>query len=232
MKNKSAIYTVLLAGLLFPLIYNCTKEDTTNSDQTPGTVTDIDGNVYHTVTIGAQIWMVENLKTTKYRDGSVIPAVSDSATWRNLSTGAYSNNSVDVSNSATYGRLYNWYAVNDNRKLAPVGWHVASDTEWTTLTTYTGGTSSGGKLKETGITHWLTPNTGATNETGFTALAGGQRSDTGANLNSIGKYGYWWTSTESGTDIAWPRGLSYNDTGVGRFSYHKPYGMSVRCIKD
>src|SRR5665647_3709784 len=147
MKIKTMIYTVLLAGLLFPLLNNCKKEATTDPDQTSGTVTDIDGNVYHTVTIGTQVWMVENLKTTKYRNGDPIPNVTDNIAWGALTTGAYCNYNNDTNNSITYGRLYNWYAAN-NRNIAPSGWHVPTVAEWTILITYVGGKSVGGdKLK-------------------------------------------------------------------------------------
>ncbi|MCB9001260.1 MAG: fibrobacter succinogenes major paralogous domain-containing protein [Bacteroidales bacterium] len=167
-----------------------TKITTTN-----GTVTDIDGNTYITVTIGNQVWMAENLKTTHYNDGTAIPNVTDGNEWAALTTGAYCWYSNATAYKDTYGALYNWYAVNTG-KLAPTGWHVATDAEWTTLTTYLGGESvAGGKLKETDTTHWASPNTGATNETGFTALPGGYRGRGGA-FGGIGGYGYWWSATE------------------------------------
>jgi uncharacterized protein (TIGR02145 family) len=146
----------------------------TTTDVETNTVTDIDGNIYHTVTIGTQVWMVENLKTTKYRNGDPIPNVTGNA-WAALTTGAYCWYNNDAATyKATYGALYNWYAVADSRNIAPTGWHVPTDAEWTTLTTFLGGESvAGGKLKETGTNHWTSPNTGATNETGFTALPGG-----------------------------------------------------------
>ncbi|MBI5010148.1 MAG: fibrobacter succinogenes major paralogous domain-containing protein, partial [Bacteroidia bacterium] len=137
-------------------------------------VSDIDGNVYQTVTIGTQVWMKENLKTTKLNDGIALPNVIDNAAWAALTTTGYCwyNNDATTYKS-TYGALYNWYAVNTG-KLCPIGWHVPSDDEWTLLTTFRGGYSvAGGKLKETGTLHWTSPNTGATNETGFTALPGG-----------------------------------------------------------
>ena len=140
-----------------------------------GTVVDIDGNVYNTVTIGTQVWMVENLKTTKYRNGDAIPNVTGNASWVALSTGAYCWYNNDAATyKATYGALYNWYAVGDSRNIAPSGWHVATDSEWTTLSTFLGGESiAGDKLKEIGTSHWLSPNTGATNSNGFTAFPGG-----------------------------------------------------------
>jgi len=145
-----------------------------------GTMTDIDGNVYETVTIGTQVWMAENLKVTHYRNGNTILHIIDWFSWFTL-TGAYCEYDNDVNNVAVYGRLYNWYAVNDSRYIAPVGWHVPSDAEWLTLVDYLGGdTVADGKMKEIGTTHWVSPNTGATNESGFSALPGGYR-DYGGN---------------------------------------------------
>jgi len=137
------------------------KDDNNNPTTTAGKVTDIDGNVYDTVKIGTQIWIIENLKTTKYNDGTSIPMVTDSAAWINLTTPGYCwHKNTSASYKNTYGALYNWYAVNTG-KLAPKGWHVPSDAEWTTLITYLGGDSiAGGKMKETGMSHWFSPNTG------------------------------------------------------------------------
>jgi uncharacterized protein (TIGR02145 family) len=199
-----------------------------------GTMTDIDGNVYNTITIGAQEWMAENLKTTKYRNGDAIPYVTNNVTWAALTTGAYCNYDNDAYNGEIYGRLYNWYAVSDSRNIAPTGWHIPTDDEWTILTTYLGGeTGSGGELKETGTTHWLSPNIGATNETGFTALPGGFR-HTNGEFSNIGKNGYWWSSTECSTSSAFGRDMNYNNSNVYRGSiYNYKYdGYSVRCVKD
>ena len=168
--------------LLFTLVSCSKKDDPFNqvNNQNAATVTDIDGNVYHTVTIGTQTWMVENLKTTRYRNGEAIPNITDNASWAALITCAYCDYNNIPSNSITYGKLYNWYAVNDSRNIAPMGWHVSTDAEWTTLTTFLGGTSiAGGKLKENGTIHWNSPNVGATNETGFSALPGGYRLNSG-----------------------------------------------------
>lgn len=191
------------------------------------TVTDIDGNIYHTVTIGTQTWMVENLKTTRYRNGTTIPNITDGTTWTNLSTGAYCDYDSTPNNSIIYGKLYNWYAVIDSRNIAPTGWHVPTDAEWTMLTTYLGGESvAGGKLKETGTAHWIIPNLGATNESGFTALPGGRRG------YYIGSVGNWWSSSE-GIDIGvWIRSVDYNSSELYRYGLAKNSGLSVRCIKD
>ena len=194
------------------------------------TVTDIDGNVYNIVTIGTQTWMVENLKTTKYRNSEAIPNVTDGATWGTLTTGAYCWYNNDAANKSTYGGLYNWYAVADSRNIAPVGWHVPTDSEWTTLTTYLGGvTVAGGKLKEPGTTHWYSPNADATNSSGFTALPGGCRSP---GFGDIGGYCYWWSSTEYSATHAWRWGVYYSYGEVSRSSYSKYYGYSVRCLRD
>lgn len=193
------------------------------------TVTDIDGNVYHTVTIGTQTWMVENLKVTKYRNGSTIPNVTDNTAWSNLTTGACCDYNNIASNSITYGKLYNWYAVNDSNNIAPTGWHVPTDAEWTILTTYLGGeTVAGGKLKEAGKTHWDI-STDATNESGFTALPGGYRINSNGAFLFIRSAGYWWSS---GIDPV-IRHLNYDYSYVDKFnSYNKQVGYSVRCVKD
>jgi uncharacterized protein (TIGR02145 family) len=198
------------------------------------TVKDDDGNSYTTVTIGTQVWMKENLKTTKYNDGTSIPLVTDATAWTNLSTPGYCWYNNDAANyKAPYGALYNWYTVNTGN-LCPTGWHVPTDAEWTTLTDYLGGTSvAGGKLKEEGTVNWNSPNTGATNESGFTALPGSGRSYVDGIFDYIGDYGYWWSSTVSSTSYAWVRELSYDLTDIisgGRG--HINYGFSVRCIKN
>lgn len=228
--NRYAVFFFYL-GLVAILSVGCKKED--NPDDHTGTIKDKDGNVYHAVTIGTQTWMVENLITTKYRNGDPIPQVADDAQWAGLFTGAccfYDNNSA---NGSTYGALYNWYAVNDPRNIAPEGWHVASMEEWNILNTFLGGELvSGGKLKETGTTHWDSPNTGATDEAGFKGLPGGGRSLDGL-YNSIGQSGLWWTTAESNPDNAWPRGLSYNSALIFSSMWlDKNSGFSVRCIKD
>jgi len=191
---------------------------------------DIDGNVYQTVKIGNQWWMAENLKVTHYRNGDAIPNVTDDTEWYNLATGAYCNYGNDINNVATYGRLYNWYAVDDSRKIAPEGWHVPSDTEWRTLVDYLG-SDAGGKMKETGIEYWSSPNTGATNESGFSALPGGYRSG-GAPYHPVGYHAYFWSSMELGSGYAWYRYLSYDSSGVYRGNYDKRAGVSVRCVRN
>lgn len=221
-----------------PVSSNPTNGKTTavfNSTVTYGTMTDQDGNVYKTVTIGTQTWMAENLRTTVYNDGTAIPMVTDNTAWDNLSTEAYCNynNTSNTDTIATFGRLYNWYAVNSG-KLAPKGWHVPTDAEWTQLTTYLGGESvAGGKLKETGTTHWISPNTGATNETGFTALPGGGRGQDGA-FGNVGYSGTWWSATGSGSGAtyAWHRTMTNDLSDVLRPVNYLKFGFPVRCVKD
>lgn len=205
-----------------------------------GQIMDIDGNVYNTIIIGTQTWMVENLMTTKYNNGTSIPYYTDltiSHFWiSEFDPGYCWYNNDSATYKATYGALYNWYAVNTGF-LCPTRWHVPTDTEWTTLTTYLGGESvAGGKLKETGIAHWLSPNTGATNESGFTGLPGGFRHDDGM-FDSIGRYGHWWSSTAysstSNMDyFAWFRYIDFYYSNVSRIWFYKHNAYSVRCIKD
>jgi uncharacterized protein (TIGR02145 family) len=196
------------------------------------TVTDIDGNVYQTVTIGNQVWMAENLKVTHYRNGEAIPNVTDNDTWAGLTTGAYCEYDNDANNVATYGRLYNWYAASDIRNIAPAGWHVPSDIEWQTLVNYLGGDAiAGWKMKESGTVHWSSPNTGATNECGFTALPGGYRGWYGI-FADLGNYATYWTSTVISSTYAWYRSMSYDNPEVSRYDSKKHYGFSLRCVKD
>jgi uncharacterized protein (TIGR02145 family) len=195
-------------------------------------MTDIEGNTYKTVTIGTQTWMAENLRTTKYNDGTSIPNVTDGTAWFELFTGAYCNYDNDPSKAAIYGRLYNWYAVNTG-KLSPTGWHVATDAEWTELIEYLGGEEvAGGKLKETGTTHWNSPNYGATNETGFTALPGGYRMFDGGAFDDVGAYGSWWSATGGNPDGAWNRYVYYYGNNVDKILDFEISGYSVRCVKD
>jgi uncharacterized protein (TIGR02145 family) len=206
-----------------------------NSGKTYGTMTDQEGNTYKTITIGTQTWMAENLRVTKYRNGDPIPNVKDNAAWIALTTGAYSNydNTTDKNKIATYGRLYNWFAVDDSRNLAPEGWHVATDEEWITLATFLGGiNTAGSKMKETGNTHWNSPNTDATNESGFSAVPLGLRRNTDGVFNDQGVNGYWWSSTAYSTFYARSRNLVNNLPNFYRGSYYREGGFAVRLIKD
>ena len=198
-------------------------------------ITDIDGNVCHFVNIGNQVWMVENLKTTRFNDGSAIPLVTENSEWENLSSPGYcwyDNDEHTYKNK--FGALYNWYTVITG-KLCPKGWHVPSEEEWTTLINFLGGDDiAGGKLKEAGYNHWDSPNTGATNETGFTAHPGGDRSRIYFDgiFDGVGDNGYWWSSTAGDAAVAWGSVLGYSSAGVGRVDKNKQDGLSVRCLRD
>jgi len=200
----------------------------------PVTVADIDGNVYQTVTIGTQVWMSENLKVTQYHDSTAIPNVSDAGKWTELTTGAYCNFNNEISNAATYGCMYNFYAVADSRNLCPTGWHVPTDSEWTTLETFLGYSSPtpGGNLKEAGTSHWISPNTGADNSSGFSALPGGYRDNSNGRFYYLGIDGYWWSASEYYALHAFCRKLFYYDASVYRTTYSKLDAFSVRCVRD
>ena len=195
-------------------------------------VKDVDGNVYKTVTVGTQVWMAENLKTTKFNDGTAIPMIVEDQAWGTLTTPALCWYNKDaIAGKSTYGALYNWYTVSTN-KLCPKGWHVSTDAEWTALTTSLGGeTVAGGKLREKGTTHWEKPNDGATNGSGFTTLPGGYRNNHGAFAN-IGFFGFWWSATEYVPTAAWCRTMGCVGSEVLRIYSIKKNGYSVRCIKD
>jgi len=231
MKNKIWIYFLLVIGFGLILTNGC-EEDSVNKPLPTGidTVIDIDNNIYQTLTIGSQTWMIENLKVSRYRNGDIIPEVSDDSQWRNLNTGAfcYFNNNAD--NNNTYGKLYNWYALDDSRNIAPEGWHVATDAEWAELISYLGGESvAGGKLKA--LDNWNSPNTGATNESGFTAIPGGYRFPFGT-YSKLGYYGNWWTITENNTFSSWYLFAVNNYESMFRNFADKASGFSVRCVKD
>ena len=240
---KKLIFAFALTSVLF----SCKKETTTpnntgnNSTQNPTSgygpnITDVEGNSYKTVYIGTQTWMAENLKTSKYSDGTMIPNITDNTQWKNDSSGAWCYYNNDVANNAKYGKLYNWYAVsktsNGNKNVCPTGWHVPSDNEWTVLTGYLGGESiAGGKLKEVGTTSWNSPNTDAKNTSLFSALSCGYRDGNGV-YDEIGHICGWWCSTESDTDDAWKRGLDSGSGSAYRYDNDKVNGSSVRCLKD
>jgi uncharacterized protein (TIGR02145 family) len=223
-KKHRICYNAILLLLLIS-VFGCEK------DKTPvysgETVTDVDGNLYNTVKIGDQLWMAEDLKVGKYNDGTTIPYIIEKAAWVNTSTGAC----CWYNNEKSWGTLYNWYAVNTD-KLAPAGWHVATDEDYTTLTDFLGGENvAGGILKETGGEQWDTPNSGATNEYWFTALPGGFRQNDGS-FSSFGSGGFWWSSTDFDGVNSWSRYLIWNGSNITRGHYEKRVGFSVRCIKD
>jgi uncharacterized protein (TIGR02145 family) len=198
-------------------------------------VTDVEGNVYHTVTIGTQTWMVENLKTTRFRNleglGDRYNYHSQDSHGAPLETFYSYFEDYKYKSYKTFGRLYNWNAVNDPRGLAPSGWHIPTDAEWTTLITYLGGASTaGGKLKEAGTAHWASPNTGATNETGFTALPSGYWLSGGfiCIYTDCG----WWSTTECDSATAWCWHLSYGSSNIDRANRSKEFCYPIRCVKD
>jgi uncharacterized protein (TIGR02145 family) len=206
-----------------------------NSSSTYGMVTDIDDNTYKTIQIGTQVWMAENLRTTKFNDGTSIPLVTSNTAWGNLTTPGYCwYNNDSASYYSTYGALYNWYTVNTD-KLCPIGWHVPSYTaEWTSFISYLDGENlAGGKIRETGITHWVTSNTVADNSSGFTALPSGFRSGSAGKFYGLGIGGYFWSTTKADTYNAYGPYLLYNNTD---FYDHNggalSNGLSVRCLKD
>jgi uncharacterized protein (TIGR02145 family) len=202
------------------------------------TVTDIDGNVYTIVEIGSQSWLGQNLKTTRYNDGTPIPLETEAYVWDTLKSHAYCWYDNNAAYKNPYGALYNWHvtnaAGNAGKNPCPVGWHVPHDDEWTALTDYLGGAAvAGGKLKEAGTIHWDPPNSGATNETGFTALPGGFRG-TAALFVQMGSQGNWWTTYDhpTFTSSAYYRSMSYTSVTVFRHYLGKNFGMSIRCISD
>jgi OOP family OmpA-OmpF porin len=207
---------------------------------------DVDGNRYKTVTIGTQIWMAENLRTTKFSDGTAIPLYADSTKWKYIEVPGYCWYGNDEQKYKLYGPLYNWYAV-ETAKLCPFGWHVPAEKDWLELSSFLNDNGdAGGKLKEKGTAHWKAPNTGATNETGFTALPGSGCEDSGEFrsifIDPVGAGGLWWSSAEDKSvsvpptpgppTNAYNRGMKSNDSGLWGGTYPKGYGMSVRCVKD
>ncbi len=187
---------------------------------------------YESVLIGNQTWMKKNLEVTSYRNGDPIPEVKDPLEWSKLTTGAWCYYENDSSHGKVYGKLYNWYAVNDPRGLAPAGWHLPGDKDWNELDEQLGGYEiAGGKMKETGTKHWLSPNKGATNSSGFTGLPGGYRYLNG-KFYDIGASASWWNTADASAEDAWARGLSFEDVRVGGDGGYKKNGFSVRCVKD
>ena len=192
---------------------------------------DFDNNSYTIVQIDDQWWMAENLKATKYSTGDDIPEVTGQSNWMGQTTGAYCYFDNDPDNALVYGCLYNWYAAIDIRNPCPADWHVPSDDEWIILTSYLGGEPiAGGKMKETGTVHWFPPNTGATNESGFTVIAGGCRSY--GNFDFMGYGGSFWSTTPFDVIFAWNRDIFYYNTVANRSGADKKSGLSVRCVKD
>jgi uncharacterized protein (TIGR02145 family) len=226
---------ILVIPVLFLLITGC-KEETT--------ITDIDGNVYNTVKIGEQVWLKENLKVTKFNDGTPIPDISDITEWRHNDAPGYCWYDNDIKYKDPYGALYNWHAAGDRDDLCPTGWHVPGDEEWKELEMSLGmsreqadgtvwrGTDQGGKCKETGTEHWAEPNKGATNESGLTILGTGRRFTSGL-FGTMHQGSTYWTSTQSSQSSAVYRHFASGNAGIGRNpAGEKKFGFPVRCVKD
>ena len=218
MKN---VFLVIMVVLMF----GCSKDSAETPPTNISTITDIDGNVYETVVIGNQTWMKSNLNVSKYQDGTTIPEEKNPVKWAALTTGAWCYYDNKPENGKLYGKLYNWYAVNDKRGLAPTGTSIPTDVEWTTLTKFIG-SEAGEKMKHVDWSSDLK----VANSSGFTALPGGICISNG-DFYFIGKYGYWWSSTGRVTNVAWNRSLGYNSTIVCKSYDDRNYGFAVRCIK-
>ena len=242
---RVSLRNVSIALLALGLLASCGDDDCPQPTRTtldpPAPVTDVDGNVYRTVRIGSQIWMAENLRATHYRDGSPLLHVSNDLGWGGQVSGAYGEYGGSTDGVEVYGRLYNWYAVDSSTGLAPEGWHVASDDDWKILEMYLGmtqadadldgfrGVVEGGKLKEAGTAHWSSPNRGATDEFGFTALPGGVIFGSSSGMHVLASY---WTSTSSGTGGGWTRFIVYEEATIDREILAVTGGCSIRCVKD
>lgn len=237
---------MLLPVLLLLFVTGCKKEIATAPELMEnargsgggilyGSMRDIDGNVYKTVKIGTQTWMAENLKVIRYRNGASIQNIQDNTSWGNARTGAWCYYDNDAAYNNIYGKMYNGYATQDVRGLAPKGWHIPTLTEWQTLKTYLGDNNDAGQLKATIL--WGPQNVGATNSTGFSALPGGVRGSYGQCIN-VGSYGYWHTSTlwtgdpGNSIDPIWFVSMSHELGGVSRDVTSQMIGYSVRCVKD
>lgn len=197
-----------------------------------GSILDIDENVYSTITIGSQTWMMQNLKTTKYRNGDKITNIPTNMNWASSTFGAFCNYENTNSNVTKFGRLYNWFSINDLRNIAPEGWRIPTETDWQILINYLGGEDiCGGKLKDQAIGYWQQPNTGATNESGFTARAGGHRAPNGFYQNILLSTSFW-TSSPYDSDSAVAFSLVNNSSIISKTIFANKTGLSVRCLKE
>ena len=237
MKNKICFFSLMILGVLF-ISSSCAIKKMNN-----GAIIDADGNKYTSTVIGKQEWLRENMRTTRYNDGTSIPNIPDITEWRHIDAPAYIWYNNDISNKDTYGALYNWFAV-DGGDLCPAGWRVASDDDWKQLEVYLGmnpeqiegtgmrGTDEGGKLKESGTKNWISPNEGATNEYGFTVVPSG-RIDINGVFVGITSGGTIWTATETSYSCAYYRHFATHSKLIGRNPLgEKKYGLAVRCIRD
>jgi uncharacterized protein (TIGR02145 family) len=216
-------------GIVFKVVASVMK-NWLNQALTYGSVTDIDGNTYATIQIGTQVWMAENLRTTRYRNGDPIPNVTEAEMWGNLSSGAWCHYENDKSYEVPYGKLYNWYTVVDARKVCPAGWHVPSDVEWDLLGTVVG--QDGGQLKNTTGQFWTKPNTDARNSSGLSGLASGIRYHKDGGFFGLLGFALWWSATDWNSEVAWFRMLSSTNKDIARDAENKRSGFSVRCLRD
>ncbi|MCK5148364.1 fibrobacter succinogenes major paralogous domain-containing protein [bacterium] len=234
-KRKAFLIVAILYLAYLPLF---------SQDQT-GTMEGNDGKVYKTIKIGSQWWMAENLKETKYQDGSTIHNVTNNTTWAARSSGAYCAYKNDENIAQIYGYLYNWYAVNGSGDIAPKGWRVPTDADWKVLEMYLGmekteaiingnrGTDEGGKLKETGTIHWASPNIGATNKSGFSVLPSGLRDDASGTFWHLGSNAYFWTPRKiSATNAPYRNIRSSCSTIYRTYRGRKRSGYSIRLVRD
>lgn len=231
MKSTKITFAIAFISLA-SILSSCSKtnDSTPTPSGDPATVTDVDGNVYKTVRIGTQLWITENLRTTRYNDSTAINTGLSDADWRITTTGAFAIYDGSSTNNDTYGKLYNWYAASSG-KLAPKGWHIPSRAEWETLVENLGGTSvAGGKLKSTSSL-WMAPNTGATNSSGFSALPSGWKSNSGG-YSLIGESAYWWASTPRNTTQGDYLRVDNNLVGSAVNGATNQFGYAVRCLKD
>jgi uncharacterized protein (TIGR02145 family) len=251
MKKRNWVYSLFLMGAIIMIMSSCSKDDNDNpvnltngkttarfnSLLTYDTMTDQEGNIYKTITIGTQTWMAENLRTTKYRNGNDITQVTSNTAWVNAGIsgiGAYCNynNTINNDTIATFGRLYNWFTLSDIRNIAPSGWHVPTEAELTTLFTFLGGISvAGGKLKESGTSHWVSPSMGGNNSSGFTALPGGCRIGDGTFMDIL-YVGNWWSSSGYNITSAFCFYLNFEYDNIFALDYNKDMGLAIRCVRD
>lgn len=216
--------------------HSCGVENVHNPNLLYSTISDIDGNTYRTIGIGNQEWMAEDLKTSRYSNGDIIPNITNNAQWAAQTQGAWCYYDNDAQFACPNGKLYNWYVTIDERNVCPTGWHVPSDAEWTVLTDYLAGlNAAGGKMKS--LTGWWSPNVAATNESGFSGLANGARYDAalGSGFLNYGSHGLWWSTTEdlsNGNVGAWFRQLRRDVGSVDRNNYYRECGFSIRCLRD
>jgi len=223
--------SIVSAGGFFLLLFSCgnTGNNGSNTEKV-----NLENTYIASIAIGNQVWSASNLDVSTFRNGDAITEAKTNEEWEKLGSEqkpawCYYNN--DPANGKKYGKLYNWYAANDARGIAPTGWHVPSHTDWKVLTTFLGGEKvAGGKLKETGTTHWISPNAGANNSSGFTAIPCGQRGFGGEFYDL--ENGNWWSTTESEPGRAWNRKMSSSGSSVSYWSYNKEFGLSIRCVKD